>query len=297
MEKSKLNFRISLSIMVILFSYSIGVYAQQSEWKINHDGWVLRKKCKNTGYEKFFAVGLWKVRGYTFKAIEEDDLTNYRKNVKLYLENNTLYNMAYMPAGNSNTRIKDKVELTSTIDIPESLNQYLDKFSQLNRGKDKDYFRKQYIKKNINDKELNNVLDSVINRIIKANNGNDYIWAPIDEIVNGGAGGGWCWHPAVGIKINERIKLKQKHTLVYTDLLGVGRGNTYLFEYAYLHSHDSLPDKPPYEVLSEQARTYSEKPLLSFNQAYNGLPVYEFKNGQYSYKNNKFMIWRSLSLL
>lgn len=294
MKNSKFDFQISLFIVVILFNYSLSVYAQQSRWKINDDGWVLRKKCKNAGYDKFFAVGLWNVPGYTFKAIEDDDPVNYRKNVKLYLENNILYNMAYMPAGNSNTRIKDKIELTGTIDIPQSLNQYLDKFPQFNRRKDKDYFRKQYLKKNINDKELDNVLDSVINRIIKANNGNDYIWAPIDEIVNGGAGGGWCWHPAVGIKINERIKLKQKHTLVYTDLLGVGRGNTYLFEYAYLHSHDSLPANPPYEVLSEEARAYSEKPLLGFNQAYNGLPVYEFNNGRYSYKNYDFETLKKL---
>jgi hypothetical protein len=67
--------------------------------------------------------------------------------------------------------------------------------------------------------------------------------------------------------------------------MGVGRGNTFLFEQRYLESHDALPPNPPYELLSKEAREYKAKPLLGFRQAYDGLPLYDFKDDQYSYRD------------
>lgn len=249
------------------------VLAQQSVWKSNQNGWVTRKKPQSSQFEKFFAIGLWNMPGYTANAMESDPET-YRVNALQYLNNTSLYNIVYMSPGN----IKDKyerVEITGSVGFYETLKEYQKNIPGIAESADSDYAQRQYIKNNVDDKDFVNKLDSLINHTIKLNGPVDYIWAPIDEIVNGGGGSAWCWHPEVGEKIKERIKKQAKNTLVYTDLVGIGRGNTYLFERDYLKKNKFMPEKPPYDALGKDAKIMLERPLLGFYRSYDGKPVYK----------------------
>ncbi len=278
MEKHKFKFTTLFLSVILCFQASV-LFSQQSSWTTNQDGWVLRKKIGNTKSERFFAIGLWNIPEFTPEAME-NGAKAYRENAKPYLDKSPLFNMVYMSPGDLKFQ-KERVEITGSIGFYEMLTKYIDNIPNLIPGNDIDYAKRQYMKKHVNDKGFENALDSAITLLIKQNGNTDHIWAPIDEIANGGAGSGWCWPPVVGNKINKQIKEKEKNTLVYTDLVGIAKGNTYLFEQQYLQTHDSMSPTPPYEALGKDAVILKDRPLLGFNQAYNGLPVYE--NGTTSY--------------
>lgn len=266
-------------ILITIILFSVGLSAQQSSWKTNKDGWIMRKSPNSKKYEKFFAIGLWNVPGYTTEAMENAPIS-YRENAKKYLNNTSLYNIVYMSPGKEKD-IHDRVEITGSIAFYEFLKEYGNNILDITKGADSDYAKRQYIKNNVNNPEFVKALDSTIQHTIDLNGSVDHIWAPIDEIVNGGGGGGWCWHPDLGEKIKERIKKKEKNTLIYTDLMGMGRGNTYLFEKNYLKTNKSMPTTPPYEMLGNEAKIMEARPLLGFFQAFDGKPVYI--NGTASY--------------
>jgi len=278
MKNHKLSYTTFFLLVVFCLQVS-ELFSQQSSWTTNQEGWVLRKKSRDTKPERFFAIGLWNIPWYTTEAME-NSATLYRENAKPYLDKSPLYNMVYMSPGDLKFQ-SERVEITGSIGFYEMLTKYIDNIPNVTPGNEGDYARRQYMKKHFNDKGFENALDSAINLLIEQNGLTDHIWAPIDEIANGGAGSGWCWPAVVGSKINERIKKKEKNTLVYTDLVGIAKGNTYLFEKQYLKTHDSMPPSPPYEALGKDAVILKDRPLLGFNQAYNGLPVYE--NGTTSY--------------
>jgi len=269
----------SLALLVALCFQTTDLFSQQSSWKTD-DGWVLRKAPGSSKYEKFFAVGVWNIPGYNLQAMEEDPVA-YRINAKPYLDKSPLYNLVYLSPGKTNYEQK-RVEVTGSITFQETLKAYLDKVPGLKRGIDSDYVRRQYLNKHIEDKDLEMLLDSAINRVRETNDDADHIWAPIDEIVNGGAGSGWCWHPSVGKKIKERITKQEKNTLVYTDLVGIARGNAYLFERKYLQTHDSMPATVPYDALGKDAKIMENRPLLGFLRAHDGRPVYDNGTADYT---------------
>ena len=254
-------------------------FSQQSAWKTNQDGWVLRKTPGSATYEKFFAIGLWNMPGYTINAMEEDPVA-YRKSSKQYLDNTPLYNMAYMMPGKDKDA-QGRVEITGSIGFYDMLNAYQAAIPGIPNDANKDYARRQYIKNHVNDKSFVNALDSAISSLIELNGPVDHIWAPIDEIVGGGAGNGWCWHPEVGQKMKERINKQEKNTLVYTDLVGIATGNSFLFERNYLRNHDAMPATPPFEELGKDAKIMKDRPLLGFIQSYDGRPTYQ--NGTLNY--------------
>jgi len=237
----------------------------------------LRKKPGGNKYEKFFAIGLWNVPGYTFTKANDPDTE--KSNAKLFSERTRNYNMVFVDAGYSKDYMKGIVQFISCANFPATLKNYLDKVPSINTDEVvSPYFRAQYLRKDINNPKLKEALDSTINYLCQLNSHNDYAWAPIDKIVQGGANN-WNWPACVGDLINERIKNKVKGGLVFTDLVGEVRGNSYLFEQLYLKTHASLPGNPPMEQLSKEAREFVKNPLLGFRVAYDGSPVYEFKNG------------------
>ncbi len=278
MKNHKLSYTTLFLLIVFCFQVS-ELFSQQSSWTTNQDGWVLRKKSGDTKFERFFAIGLWNIPGYHIEAME-NGADKYRENAKPYLDKSPLYNMVYMSPGDLKFQ-QERVEITGSIGFYQMLKKYLDNIPNITPGNDSDYATRQYMKKHYNDKGFENALDSAIDLLIEQNGITDHIWAPIDEIANGGAGSGWCWPAVVGNKIKERIKAKEKNTLVYTDLLGVVKGNSYLFEQLYLKNHDQMPPKPPYEALGKDAVVLKDRPLLGFVKAYNGMPAY--KNGTDSY--------------
>jgi hypothetical protein len=286
MKTNKLTF-VFLFFSAIFCFQSRCLLAQQSSWSTDKDGWVLRKKPGDKKYEKFFAICLWNIPGYN--RTKSTDPDSVKSNTQLFLEKTKYYNMKFAGSDQPKDFKNGLIPFISQPNFPAVFRQYLDKVPSINSDPvASPYLRSQYIRKDINNPKLKDALDSMINFICQKNSGNDYGWAPIDEIIQAGASGKWNWPACVGDIIYERIKQKQKDALVFTDLMGVGRGNSYLFEQLYLKTHASLPDNPPLELLSNEARECVKNPLLGFRMAYDGSPVYTFKNGEYRYKEYDF---------
>lgn len=286
MKTNKLTFVFLFSLAIFYFQSSC-LLAQQSSWSTDKDGWILRKKPGSNKYEKFFAVCLWNIPGYSrTKSTDPDSVKN---NTKLFLEKTKYYNMKFGGSDQPKDFKNKLIPFISQPNFPAAFKRYLDRVPSINSDQvASPYLRSQYIRKDINNPKLKDALDSMINLLCQKNSGNDYGWAPIDEIIQAGASGKWNWPACVGDIIYERIRNKQKDALVFTDLMGVGRGNSYLFEQLYLKTHSSLPDNPPVELLSKEARECVKNPLLGFRMAYDGSPVYTFKNGEYRYKEYDF---------
>lgn len=250
----------------------VAVAKGNSLWRTSSDGWVLRKVPGDKNYHKYFAIGVWNIPGYTHEAME-DDTELYRRSAFPYLEQSECYNMVYLPPGKGNVP-GNRVEVVGSVGFYKALLKCQSEVSGLTQGKDRDYAVRHYLQAHAESPEFVKMLDETVHKIITTGHGSDHIWAPIDEIVGGGAGNGWCWSPQVGNAIKKSILRQEPHALVFTDLVGISRGNSYLFERRYLQTHRQMPETPPYEALGEGAKQLPERPLLSFVQAYDGSPVY-----------------------
>ncbi len=269
-----------IAICSLFLTFGVTSYSQErSLWSTDDAGWVLRKKPKEDAYERFFALGIWNVPGYTANAMEDNPI-KYRADALRYLTQSNLYNIVYLPPGKEHDS-KGRVEVTGSVGFYEMLKSYQSSLPVDLSLADKDYAIRQYMRKHARDKSFIDAIDTTIDTILESGDCIDHIWAPIDEIVNGGAGSGWCWHPEIGEVIRERIQTKQKGALLYTDLVGISRGNSYLFEYNYLKNNREMPAEPPYQMLGDSAIVLQERPLLGFVQGYSGGPVYV--NGSTSY--------------
>jgi hypothetical protein len=266
----------SLKIVVMaalcsLSLWSVNVVADVSAWRTDGHGWVLRKMPGEKNFQKFFAVGLWNIPGYTREAMEKDTEL-YRRSAQPYLARSENYNMVYLPPGTGDVAGK-RVEVVGSVGFYEALRACQTSISS-SEAKDRDYQERHYLEQEAESPKFIGMLDRTIDGIISLSAGSDHIWAPIDEIVGGGAGNGWCWSARVGRAIRKRILRREPHGLVFTDLVGISRGNSYLFEHRYLQTHHSMPATPPYEALGVGAKRLPERPLLGFVQAYDGSPVY-----------------------
>ena len=259
------------------------------EWKYD-DGWALQKGGSGDTFEKFFAIGTWHVPGYIFTDSVEIDGQDYEKNAALFKERSAPFNMVFMTPGLQKDYMSDIIHILNP--FSPMLHKYLDQVPGLPDGKDKDYHRSQYMKSAVNSPEFEAYLDTEIQKILETLPNDQYIYSHIDEIALGGVSK-WAVPPSVGAKINERVKHHDPNALVFVDLLGHCKGSTYLFEEKYLQTHDNLPKDPPYELVDPGARE-CEIPLLGFYQAHNGLPVYQFNKGKYSYTEYDFDTLKSV---
>lgn len=259
------------------------------EWKYD-DGWVLQKGLSGDTFEKFFAIGTWHVPGYTFTDSVESDEQQYQQNALLFRERTAPINMVFMTPGLQKDYMSEKTHILNP--FSPMLHKYLDQVPGLPDGKDKDYHRSQYMKKIVDSPEFEEYLDAEIQKILETLPNDQYIYSHIDEIALGGVSK-WAVPPSMGAKINERVKHHDPNALVFVDLLGHCKGSTYLFEEKYLQTHDSLPKDPPYELIDPGALG-CEIPLLGFYQAHNGLPVYQFNEGKYSYTEYDFDTLKSV---
>lgn len=272
----------ALLVAIATFLTPVAAISGQSAWKTDQEGWVLRKVPGAKDYERFFAVGLWNVPGYAFTKAGEPD--SEKSNAELFLKRTQPYNMTFVQAGYQKKYMDGIIHVISSSDFPKTLNNFLDGIPGINDDQtNRAYLRAQFIRKDLSSPKLRETLDRTVARLKALNAETDCAWAPVDEIANGG-GGDWNWPEGVGDIIYDRIKNQDESALVFTDLVGVGRGNTYLFEQRYLKTHESMSPTPPFELLSKEARENVNKPLRGFWQAYNGLPVYEFKGGNLGYK-------------
>ena len=275
-------FSLIISILLSSCSLSKGPVLKSSLWKTDKEGWVLRKEQNNNKPEKFFAIGTWHVPGYTFSTSPDSTTQLYETNSLLFNKKTAPFNMVFVTPGHQKEFMTNKTHILNP--FSPILHTFLDNTSSLPKGIDKDYYRIQYLKEKVDSPEFEEYLDKEIKKILETLPNDKYIYSHIDEIALGGVSK-WAVPPTVGAKINERVKKQDEDALVYVDLLGHARGSSYFFEQRYLKTHTSLPKDPPYELLSKEARD-SKLPLLGFYETHDGSPLYDFKDGSYSYKNH-----------
>jgi len=234
--------------------------------------------------ERFFAIGTWHVPGYTFTKDHEADTLTYIQNETLFHERTAPFNMVFVTPGLEKKYMSEKIHIMNP--FSPMLHGYLDRVESLPEGVDKDYYRSQYLKKEVNNPAFVQYLDSQIVGLLDKRTNTKYIFSHIDEIALGGVSK-WAVPPAVGSLITQRLKEHDPEALVFVDLLGHAKGSTHLFEKNYLETNDEMPQDPPYNLLTKEARE-CKLPLLGFYQAYDGTPVYQFKEGNYAYYNHDF---------
>ena len=256
---------------------AINVSAQRSEWKTDKKGWVLRKEAGSSKFQKFFAIGIWGVPGYKYFRNTDKNPSDNNENKNIFLNNSKDFNIVIMQSGYERPFMNDIIKMTGTAEFPWTFIYYLDREMKGQNA----YTRMQALKKSNSTQSLNFEINKTIDSIARVMKGGDYIWSPIDEVANGR---GWNWPVNIVENIYRSIKRKEPKNLVYTDLMGTGKGNTFLFEENYLREHKELPNNPPYHALKPEDMGYKKDSLLGFNRAYDGSPQYEFKNGSYAYK-------------
>ncbi len=228
---------------------------------------------------RFFAIGTWHVPGYTFTKGPESNQQEQQKNEKLFRERTAPINMVFISPGQQKGYMSDIIHILNP--FSPMLHNYLDRNPDLPAGNDKDYYRSQYSKTEVNNPRFIQYLDSQMATLVGQHTNEKCIYSHIDEIALGGVSK-WPIPPSVGALLTQRLKKQDPDALVFVDLVGHSKGSPYLFEKRYLETHKSMPKDPPYELASEGARE-CKMPLLGFFQAYDGSPVYQFKDGNYSY--------------
>lgn len=265
-----------------LLCVTTALFSQPFLWKPGTDGWILKKNDGNKKYERFFAIGTWHVPGYIFTDSVETAAAA-TKNAAVFKARTAPFNMVFVTPGQQKRYMSEKIHILNP--FSPMLHHYLDRIPGLPKEKDKDYYRSQILKQEVNKPEFDHYLDSAITDLMKKLPNDRYIYSHIDEIALGGVSK-WMVPPAVGAKIYERVRKVDKKALVFVDLLGHGRGSTYFFEQNYLAKNHAMPLAPPYDLLDANAVANKTVPLLGFFQAADGQPVYEFdKDGRYAYKN------------
>lgn len=290
MNKAKKLMPVVAFFMLIACSQTAHQSPSALEWKVDGDGWVLQKGLSGKKFEKFFAIGTWHVPGYVFTDSEEADDAQYQRNASLFQERTAPIQLVFVTPGLQKAYMSDKIHVLNP--FSPMLHKFLDQRSGITEGKDKDYYRNRYLEKMVDSPEFEEFLDTEIRQLLDNLPNDKYIFSHIDEIAMGGVSR-WAIPPAAGAKITERLKLQHKNALVFVDLLGHAKGSTYLFEKKYLQTHDALPPDPPYDLATPGALE-STIPLLGFFHSYNGLPVYQFIDGNYSYTTHGYETLKSI---
>lgn len=263
-----------------------------SDENIYTEGWHFRKN-KNDENEKFFAFGAWHVPGYTptedihpDRSSDEEIFKTQARNLNIILTHHRSFERFMM----------DDDRIIMTVNPSEFLRSYLNNVPSLsNKGVESGYYKSQYLKKIVNDKEFLDSLDADIKKsMIERFPNAELAFLPIDEVALGLFNSHWFTPPVVGEKIYEKIKSYNPNAIVFVDLTGHGKGSSFFFEKRYLKDHPSMPTDPPYEaVKSESARNHAKEAiksgkvqaLLVFNEGYNGVPGYKFENNRGSYNS------------
>ena len=258
--------------------------------KENSDGWYL-KETSSGDHEKFFAIGAWNVPGH------EDEITEPNNEVreKFYKRQTSNVNIVLMHMQNWEDYMHEQNKILMSIKPSLFLMDYLGNMPSLSdKGAEKGYYQSQYLKNIQNDEKLLQEFDKALDKHVNIDFKNvERAYLPIDEVGLGLAGSHWFIPPLVGDLIYEKLKKFDPNTIVFVDLAGHGKGSSFFFEQRYLKDHSSMPTDPPYEVLSESAQSYAKNaisegkglPLIGFNEGYDGIPGYQFKDNKYSYRS------------
>lgn len=252
------------------------------------ESWVYRKNNLSGRGEKFFGIVHYNFPGYLHHRDPDPD----SRNEAIFKEKTAHVNTIIIDDKFVKPYMSDKILIPSNY-LRWRIQNYLAK-QNIPQGVDKDYYGTQFLKQNVNNVNLVAELDNGIDVLKNKFRNFDLEYNTIDEIALGGLGH-YYTPPSIGEKLYDRIKKKENDPLVLVDLLGHGRGSAFFFEQNYLKEHSSMPEDPPYELLSEEARANKTIPLLGFFEAYDGTPVYNFdRNGRYSYNNIDFESYKKM---
>ena len=272
MRRLLLSVLLLLSGAVCLPENAAGRHCRDTE------DWVYRTDPRTGRPEKFFGIGFWRVPGYSPTTVPDLD----ESGAKEYAKRTSWCNIVLSDPRSLKPYMHDRIQMITNFANPV-FGRYLDKAASWPQTPDKDYYRNRYLQAHIDDPAFAQALDDALDSLIRAFDGCQRIYAPIDEIALGGLTR-WFLPAELGDKIYERIRRKEVDPIVLVDLLGHGRGSTFFFEKNYRKTHKQLPADPPYDVLEERARLQKQFPLLGFFQAHDGTPVYRFDaEGKYAY--------------
>ena len=281
------NFILFFSLLILLGTSCKSRDNSQSSSNKDKNGlvdeaWFLRKTNGET--EKFFPIGAWNIPGYVAEDANSVDVYNKQSrniNISFHHIDQQRKDIIYMS-------IRPSLILMDFLSKKPAIKS---------KGIEKGYYESQYMKNIENDNELVSKLNDELSKHILQYENVERAYLPIDEVSMGLAQNHWYTPPVVGNWIyNKLIELeKQKdpnsNPIIFADLAGHGKGSAFFFEKRYLKDHSSMPETPPYEVTSESAQSYAKYalakgegyPLLAFNEGFNGVPAYEFKDNSYSY--------------
>ncbi|MFV0606778.1 MAG: hypothetical protein ACK5NK_13155 [Niabella sp.] len=277
-------------LLLMASFFSNNVFSQSLIWKKGCDGWIFTKN-DNGNYQKFFAIGSWHLPGYVFTKAEESVAVVKMKNATLFKEKSASFNMIFVSPHELKDYMADKIQILNP--CSPILHNYLNNIPELPKKDDKDYYRSQFLKKEVNRPEFEHYLDKKMDSLVKSLPIRKHIYSHIDEIALGGISN-WFIPPTVGKKLYKSIIKNDPGSLVFVDLVGQGKGSTFFFEKNYLTDHKTMPADPPYKLLRKEYRNIPKKPLLGFSQAYDGTPVYKMINGNYTYNDYDSVKLRSM---
>ncbi|MDD2476288.1 MAG: hypothetical protein PHI32_10285 [Dysgonamonadaceae bacterium] len=270
------NLILLFSFFIILGTSCINSQNSSDKDKLADEGWFLKKTNGET--EKFFPIGAWNIPGYVAEDANSTDVYNKQsRNI----------NISFHHIGQQRKDI-----MYMSIRPSYILMGFLSKMPVItSKGKEKGYYEGQYLKNIENDKELLTVLDDELHKHVLKYENVERAYLPIDEVSMGLAQNHWYTPPVVGEVIYKKLQTIDPNTIVFADLAGHGKGSSFFFEKRYLKEHSSMPETPPYEMTNESAQEYAKDalakgegfPLLAFNEGFNGVPAYEFKDNSYSY--------------
>ena len=269
-----------------LYLISNFLYAQDSKWIIQ-DGWVLKKTSQQNEYEKFFAIGLWGIPGYSFNklSVKEEKLA-YPLNYSMYKNKIKYFNLFYLQSGYGKQYMNDVVKMGGSAEFSWFLEkEYLDENWDY-----PSYIMMRQIEKSIYTNKFKDILKKSIDLTLNEASitSSDLIWAPFDEIASGVQN--WCWPKTATDFVYSEIKRRTPEKLVYIDLLGSdgGIGNSYLFEEYYKKKHRTLPEEPPFSI--EFINKQTDKSLLNFHYNSQETTIFDYNEGKRVVRKYKFSV-------
>lgn len=272
-----INKRAYISI-IIFFVVSFVIKSQESTWSIK-DGWVMKADQISNKDEKFFAIGLWGVPGYTFNRLSvTEESKKYPENKSQFLSKIKHFNLFYIQSEYGKQYMNNVMKMGGTSEFTWFLKE--EYFNKKGDNKAAYYMMRQLeLEKNNNSPRLQKTIKNAIDYTLReVKDSKDFIWAPFDEIATGYQS--WAWPNEVTDMIYKEIKKRTPSKLVFIDLLGGSSliANSFLFEQYHKEKHGKLPQNPPFNALQKTSKRES---LNDFYVNHEGKSVMEYINGDW----------------
>lgn len=260
---------------------------KKSKEVLVEEGWHYRKT--NGVREKFFPICAWHVPGYNPENNKYDPTDRTDADIFKTQARNLNMVFTHHPVQRDFLSENDKILIAS---MPYQFTWlYMSKLPSASKGKERGYYRNQYLKKAVNDEKFIKELDNAIKKHVNNDFPNaERAYAPFDEVAQHFHIDDYYIPYVYGDKVCERLKKFDPNAIIFVDLAGNGKGSSFFFEKRYLEKHATMPVDPPYDAVSDSAKAYAMwakdkengQPLKVFYEGYDGRQRYEFKSDSYT---------------